>query len=669
MPFVPGSSSSSTSFDIPTDPLQSVPKLKKTKRAPKPPSRNLLEDTKVEEYLAEIAASRHIVTLADLTRLRPDRHSDPITPQYEVEYNNLLDRVQQAFNKKQLIHFVDLLGISRPKQRTKSAFAVQVIEQGWGWPSLTVVQKRRRDWSEVETEFFPLNPPQSFLFLGKDGSDLLEFSTEYNVHVAFSSKPLGLKVEGLRGALDHVRSHVATLKEDIEEDFLTLPPNNTPNITLLQRVSRISSAFAENFGSNEIRISYKRSNPRSALVAKRLVTQASCLTSEDMQPSILTYVPPGVASSTATPMSLFPHSYALYPFLSTRTIPWLLDAKGAFRLRGVGEWIGVEATEDIDKTGGLVLGRGRLIDLEENVKDLRQLLKTLFKGDSAYTRESYASMGHILFPSPQPTILPPLKGSWPLGKGLNWISSHRARHIFTTSLPAALLETLPGNRSIIHRLVYQALPTVTPLQENRNPFPKVIKFEMTLSLPSASPPPPRTLSDESGVEPSETKGEEQEIPSFPRQCFLGSEAAIDLMLPDRPMDIRFSAAEFRAIQDVDWPRELGAYADAVTSFLNFSDSQAQQPDTPLTLQYGKNTFMLRSSSNVRQNQEIIDIPGSDPIRAKTESVLDLEANQKTTRCQLTCQDILSDDEWREFLRGCDYLSSFPRIKKAHDLLD
>ena len=64
-------------------------------------------------------------------------------------------------------------------------------------------------------------------------------------------------------------------------------------------------------------------------------------------------------------MSMYPHTYALYPFLSTRTIPWILDAKGAFRMRRVNEWIGVETTEDVDKTGGLMLGRGRIIDFEE----------------------------------------------------------------------------------------------------------------------------------------------------------------------------------------------------------------------------------------------------------------------------------------------------------------
>ncbi|KAF9263456.1 hypothetical protein L218DRAFT_959007 [Marasmius fiardii PR-910] len=653
-----------------SDPKPKSKKKASPKRTPKPPPKNLLKETKVEEYLAELAASKDIVTLADLTRLRPSQHSDPTTnpKEYEVEYNQLLDRVQQAFNKKQLVHFVDILDVVRPKQRTKSAYTVQIIEQAWGWPRLTEVQKRRRDWSEVESEFFPLNPPQSFLFLGKDGSDLLEFSTEFNVHVAFSPKPLGLKVEGLRGALDHLRVRIATLKEEIEEDFLSLPTDNTINNSLLQRVSRISGAFAENFGSKKIRISYKRSNPRSAFVAKRLATQASCLTSEDAQPSMVTYVPRGVASSTPIPMTMFPHSYALYPFLSTRTLPWILDAKSAFRLRRVGEWIGIEAAEDINKTGGLMLGRGRIIDLEDNDKDLRQLLKSPFVACSADTKEVHATMGHLLFPSPQTSILPPIKGSWPLAKGLNWLSSHRAKHIFTTSLPVTLLESPPGNRSILHRLVYQALPRTASAEEG-NQVARVIKFEMTLSSAPRNDTPPFPAEGSDGVETDTPMAEREQVAetSFLQKCSLGSESVIDVMLPDRPMDIRFSASEFRAVEAADWPRELTAYADAVTSFLNFTDTQAQQPDTPLTVQYGEETFMLRSSSNVRQNQELIHIPRTDPINAVTESTLDLEANQKTALCQLTCRDIFSDDEWREFLRACDHLSSFPQSRKGQDL--
>ncbi|KAK1224398.1 hypothetical protein PQX77_012694 [Marasmius sp. AFHP31] len=669
-PSVANSNSSSQSIEVPSplDNSTSPTKTKKTKRAPKAPTRNLLEETKVEEYLAEIAASKDLITLEDLTRLRPKKHSNPSTPEYEVEYNQLLDRIQQAFNRKQLIHFVDLFGIPRPKRQTKPAYAVHIIEQAWGWPSLTEVQKRRRDWSEVEEEFFGLNPPQSFLFLGKDGSDLLALSREYNVHVTFSSNPLGLKVEGVRGALEHLRSHISALKEEIDEDTLILPTNEPINTSLLQRVSRISGAFAENFRPQEIRISYKRSNPRSAFVAKRLATQASCLTSNSVPlPSILTHIPPGATSSTPIPISMFPHSYALYPFLSSRTIPWLLDAKSTFRLRKVGEWLGVEATEDVAKTGGLRQGRGRVLDLQEKDVDIRELVLKSFTHDPKCQREVTAIMGHLLLPSPQASMIPPLKGSWPLSKATKWMSNHPAKHIFASSLPTVLLGSPPWNRKILHRLEYQALPPKTSTDDNR--ISKVLKFEMVLSAPrpAARTEPNSSDSEDGGAGLGSV--EEQTSRTFQRTCSVGNEAAIDLMLPDRPMDVRFTTFEFSQATDVEWPEELRSYAEAINTFLRSSDPVSHQPETPLMLKYGNDTFLLRSSSNVRQNVENITVSGSiNPVGAITESVLDLEANQKTAVCQLTCRDVSSDKDWEEFMRGCDYLSSTAQQKrKIEDL--
>jgi hypothetical protein len=38
-----------------------------------------------------------------------------------------------------------------------------------------------------------------------------------------------------------------------------------------------------------------------------------------------------------------------------------------FRVRRVGEWLGQDTTEDVEKTGGLSEGRGRVVTLNEQV--------------------------------------------------------------------------------------------------------------------------------------------------------------------------------------------------------------------------------------------------------------------------------------------------------------
>ncbi|KAK7049570.1 hypothetical protein VNI00_005601 [Paramarasmius palmivorus] len=641
----------------PSAPTSSTRRRKKStvKKASGPPPKNILEDNKVEEYLAEIAATKDTVTLTDLNRIRPRRYAEPTTPEYERDYNELLDKLQQSFNKKQLDYFVEALNVPRPRARTKIASAVQIIEKAWGWPSLTEMQKRRRDWSEVETEFFPLNPPQSFLIMGKDGSDLLNLSMEYNVHLMFSSQPLGLKVEGLRGALEQFSKHVASLKEEVVEERLDLPSRNQISSSLLQRISRLSGAFTERIGEKEIRISYKSSNPQASAVAKRLTTQASCNVAI-VQPPLVAHVPPGVRSDTPIPMSLFPHTYALYPFLSARAIPWALDAKAAFRLRRVGEWLGIESTENIQKTGGLALGRGNILDLTQESVDVKTSLTDALKTTSSdRTRTITASFGHVLITSGQASLLPPLRGSWPLAKFLRWLKESSARHIFNTSMPAALLSTTPQGRSVRHRLIYQAL---SPDQESR--AEKVIKLEIVISLSREH----GTDNGAQEVQVAEEVQQSEEIePSFQPTCSFGTETTLDMLLPDRPMDIRFSTYDSATLAETDWPKELQNYVNEVTSFLRYSDPKAQQPDTPLLLHFNDEPYLLRSSVNVRQNQGHIAFSPDRGVTTTTESVLDLEANEKTTVCQVTCSDPESDEKWRTFLKGCDYLSSY-RIEQS-----
>jgi hypothetical protein len=55
----------------------------------------------------------------------------------------------------------------------------------------------------------------------------------------------------------------------------------------------------------------------------------------------------------------------MYPFMSPRSLPWTMNASGAFRIRRVGEWLGTNSSEDVEKTGGLAEGKGRIVDADE----------------------------------------------------------------------------------------------------------------------------------------------------------------------------------------------------------------------------------------------------------------------------------------------------------------
>lgn len=116
------------------------------------PRRNLLEQSKIEDYLDFVASTKHSVTLADVERCRPPTHGRPGTPEYEADYTTLLDTLVRSFSQAQLRRFLKLYNVSPPPRPTKWTLAVAIMEKQWNWPSLTKIQRDHRDWTEVTTE-------------------------------------------------------------------------------------------------------------------------------------------------------------------------------------------------------------------------------------------------------------------------------------------------------------------------------------------------------------------------------------------------------------------------------------------------------------------------------------------------------------------------------------
>lgn len=212
-------------------------------------SRNPLEPTRVDLYLASIHAAGLEPTLDDIERCRPKRHSSPESSKYAEEYNNLLDTLCRSFSKEQLRKFTELYNLDpiwTRCSRRKVEYAESIIEKQWNWPSLKEIERRQRDRTEVviKSQFcstycfhaelnstaFSVTPSQLFLILGKgkvssihgippvmtnfpDGADLLQLSMQYNVHISLASNPLALRVEGLRGTMKQLTEHLSELKK------------------------------------------------------------------------------------------------------------------------------------------------------------------------------------------------------------------------------------------------------------------------------------------------------------------------------------------------------------------------------------------------------------------------------------------------------------------------
>ncbi|KAF8225081.1 hypothetical protein L208DRAFT_1409162 [Tricholoma matsutake] len=629
--------------------------------------RNLLEQTKVQEYLDFVASTSNTVTLADIERCRPPEYGAPGTSEYESDYNLLLDTLVRSFSTKQLRRFLHLYQLDLPKKRTKWHYAASIIERQWGWPSLTEIQKQQRDWTEVTYATFPLDPRQAFLILGKDGADLLSLSLRHNLHVSFSASPLSLKAEGLRGSLDNLSQYINEFKDSIKYEYFELPFGHTNEHALLERISRLSGAFTENVGRDGmIRVSYKSEDVSAANLAKKLATRAAFELAIEVPTLVYS---PTRASSRATPLTtLFPHRYSLYPFLPPRALPWLGNGRNLFRLRRVGEWLSVDTRDDGEQDGDLVDRCGIAVNFVGEESDIRDGLLNQcsgqLEGADGTKRVFTASFGHLLIPSPSSkrvTLTSPLEGRSDLSNILEWVRSHGVKPAFVPSLPVPLLNTPPAEQRFIHRLTYGTLPAIG--RETGTPqTPTALKFEVTLGLSDT-----KSVSEGDTADHPQHKSSVNKTIDLAPMCSVGPEAHLNLMIPDRSMDIRFSLFNYLSLSQDKWPQGLQNYFRDLQAFLSVVEGSSQ-PDAPLILEHQDVTYVLQSNSSIRQSSELVSttVSGLDAhthFHTISESSLDLESSQKSIICQVICEDATSDVAWTSFFNNCEDLAAFRQDRR------
>ncbi|KAI0080259.1 hypothetical protein K474DRAFT_1657966 [Panus rudis PR-1116 ss-1] len=632
---------------------------------------------KTEMYLSKLHAEGVKPTIADLERLRPRRHSPPTSRKFVEEHNALVDTLCRAFSKEQLREFLELYGtdpaLYRPKRR-KMYYAEAIVEKQWGWPSLKELEKMKRDKTEITHRVFNVSRSELFLFLGQDGSQMLHLSRKYNIHIQLLPKPLSLRVEGVKENLDKLAEQLSNMRKEFVSEIFTLPTKNPVPEELVQRISRLAEAFLENQGDGRVRITAKDSNGLE--IAKRLVSRAVQEVNSSLMIPHVSYQPPAMSiGSSFSPIS-FPQAYSLYPFLSPRSLPWTMNTTGAFRIRRVGEWLVNSQGEDVERTGGLAGGQGRIFTSDMKPLQLQSVLQDIFPHDNndplSKRRYVKASLGHMLVTTPstkgqQSNLVPPLKGYHSYSKVLNWMETSDVRTSFVPSLPSPLVNVSPSAQTLLHRLVYQSYTPSDSSEGLREqvksddqfklPSFRTITFEFELAGSDAIPEGSEGVVSEAERE----KRMMQRVPSIvvlkPRG-FSATEHVLNVMMPDRPMDMRLSFCERSEIDPTEIPKELQQYLAALRHFVEDRDVNTQ-PLAPLLLKHDGSDYILSSVASVRQSTE--RLPSNEifdsPTIATAESVLDIESNQKTTQCEVICTDPLSQDNWQKFLRDCDRLTT------------
>lgn len=632
-----------------------------------PFSQSRLDFTKVESYLASIRAAGLEPTLEDIEKLRPAKHSRPDTEKYIEEYHTLLDTLCRAFSKDQLRRFTQLYKLdskwTRAKRR-KLEYAESIIEEQWGWPSLREMEKRRIDKTEIVSKTFLLTPGELFLILGKDGADLFQLSMQYNVHISLTSNPLSLLVEGLRGALNQLTEQINSLKEDVKHEIFELPTGRSIPQDLVQRISRLAGAYVENHDNQgKIRILAKNSSAMRS--AERLAIRASLERGVDTHVSVLCYEASDVKRGSPIPSDTLRH-YAAYPLLTPNPYPWTMTSGTAFRIRRVADWLDANSYEDISKTGGLANGKGRFMDLTENQVDLCRAIENIQTGTIGGSRLITASFGHLLLSfnetSQKTALLPPLKGYMPLARTLKWLRTARPQMTFVTSFPSAHLVPL-GKRQVVNRLVYKALQTIShghSVPADSLPL-QVIRFETELPMDVVHNDRPLTpgITSFDVCDPS------------PSQCRIGEEIVLNLMVPDRPMDLQFSVFDYNQAPERQ-PSELRTYMMELHKSI-LASSHAR-PYPPPVLDFEGNKYYLHDNWTLQKSIDSVmtsTLPGRNyvsqqPTQVICEKASDLEGGQQLEMCQVTL-DPSSDANWQQFLSACDQLSIAPTAQDGEEV--
>jgi hypothetical protein len=82
-----------------------------------------------------------------------------------------------------------------------------------------------------------------------DGGELLSLAGRHKVHISLTSNPLQLKVEGIQGALDNVGQEIGRMKSNLADETFSLPVEKFIPQETLQRLSRTSNSYIQNFGN------------------------------------------------------------------------------------------------------------------------------------------------------------------------------------------------------------------------------------------------------------------------------------------------------------------------------------------------------------------------------------------------------------------------------------
>ncbi|KAL1693073.1 hypothetical protein GGG16DRAFT_123590 [Schizophyllum commune] len=157
-------------------------------------------------------------------------------------------------------------------------------------------------------------------------------------------------------------------------------------------------------------------------------------------------------------------------------------------------------------------------------------------------------------------------------------------------------------------------------------------------------------------------------------CTAGVERQVQVLLPDRPLDLQFSVTDSRTLDTEQIPDPLKRYLDDLNAFISEGGDRTR-PITPVMVKHDGRTYVVHSSQSVGRStvpltHRVFSTDSVEPSAttaetsaghkpaptATKERVLDLEGGERTNVCRIEVPVTEPDAEWEDFLRTCDRLT-------------
>jgi len=243
--------------------------------------------------------------------------------------------------------------------------------------------------------------------------------------------------------------------------------------------------------------------------------------------------------------------------------------------------------------------------------------------------------------STRPTFLAPNMGGSTYSDTHSWVNTHRSSATFIPSLPLELVHALPSHQRVLHRLVYRCLPNGD--QDRSDP---IATYFIRLEVP---------LVDLKQVQvPVDLPGGSILADAM---LWSGSSTNLDILMPERQMDLRFNISDMDTLESGQRPGELVNYLNDLEKFLVSDNPDVAQPVPPLRVLYDDREYVLATNASVRQSTESLSLDPSPEIIVTSESNLDLEGGHHSAVCVISSDNLDSPRELNALLQKCDQMTA------------